>query len=174
MLSGSYFHLTQNFVRKIGELGLKKLVSENHEQALALKMIPALAFGKNEEIQESFELIVEDITTLADQQHLDSFVFEQTDELYLYFQSNNIKYPLLKQPPVFPSEIWNQRDAALEGIARTTNAVEGWHYGIQALFSRSYPGIWETSSNSQKVAAVQKLNFFEFLIRAKMSKKEKV
>ena len=47
MLSGCYFlHLTQNFVRKIGELGLKKLVSENHELALALKMIPALAFEK--------------------------------------------------------------------------------------------------------------------------------
>ena len=30
MLSGCYFHLTQSFVRKIGEFGLKKLVSENH------------------------------------------------------------------------------------------------------------------------------------------------
>ena len=49
MLSGCYFHLTQNFVRKIGELGLKKLV------------IPALAFEKNEQIEKSFELIVEEI-----------------------------------------------------------------------------------------------------------------
>ena len=46
MPSGCYFHLTQNFVRKVGELGLKKLVSEKHEVALALKVIPALAFEK--------------------------------------------------------------------------------------------------------------------------------
>ena len=43
MLSGYCFHLMQNFVLKIGERELKKLVSENHEAALALKMIRALA-----------------------------------------------------------------------------------------------------------------------------------
>ena len=46
MLSGCFFHLTQKCVRKTGEFGLKKLVFENHEVALALKMIPALAFEK--------------------------------------------------------------------------------------------------------------------------------
>ena len=46
MLSGCYFHLPQNFVRKIGELGLEKLVSENQEVALALKVIPTLTFEK--------------------------------------------------------------------------------------------------------------------------------
>ena len=46
MLSGCYFHLTLKFDRKMGELGSKKLVSENHEVALALEMIPALAFKK--------------------------------------------------------------------------------------------------------------------------------
>ena len=76
MLSGCYFHLTQSFVRKIGELGLKKLVSENLEVPLALKMIPPLAFEKNEQIKKSFELIVEEITNVADQQNLDSFVID--------------------------------------------------------------------------------------------------
>ena len=56
-------------------------MSENREVALALKMIPALAFEKNEQIKKSFELIVEEITNVADQQNLDSFVFEKIDEL---------------------------------------------------------------------------------------------
>ena len=99
MLSGCYFYLTQNFVRKIGELGLKKLVSENHEVALALKMIPSLALEKNEEIEKSFETIVEEITNVANKQNLDSFVIEKIDELCLYFQSNYIKCPLLNRPP---------------------------------------------------------------------------
>ena len=158
MLSGCYYHLTQKFVRKIGELGLKMLVSENHEVALALKMIPALAFKKNEQIEKSFELIVEEITNVADQQNLDSFVIEKIDELCLYFQIKYIKCPLLNRPATFPSQIWNQTDAAIEGIARTTNAVEGWHYGIQALLSGSHLGIWKLLTNLQKDAAVQKLN----------------
>ena len=61
-------------------------------------------------------------------------------------------------PPTFPPKIWNQRDAAIEGIARTTNAVESWQYGIQALFSGSHPWIWKLLVNLQKDAAVQKLN----------------
>ena len=98
MLSGCYFHLTQ---KKIGELGLKKLVSENHEVALALEIIPALAF-ENEETEKSFDLIVEEITNVADQQHLDSFAIEKIDELCLYFESNYINCPLLNRPPLFP------------------------------------------------------------------------
>ena len=39
-----------------------------------------------------------------------------------------------------------------------TVVVEGWHYGIQALFSGSHPEIWKLLANLQKEAAVQKLN----------------
>ena len=122
-------------------------------------MIPALAFEKNDQIEKSFELIVEEITNVVDQQNLDSFVIEKIDELCSYFQTNYIKCPLLNRTATFPPQIWNQRDAAIEGIARTTNAVEGWHYGIQALFSGSHPGIRKLLTNLQKDAAVQKLNF---------------
>ena len=99
-------------------------------------MIPALAFEKIEEIKKSFELIVEEISYVADQQNLHSFVIEKIGEFSLYVQSNYIKCPLLNHPHTFPTpQIWNQRDAAIEGIVRTTNAVERWHYWIQALFS---------------------------------------
>jgi len=36
---------------------------------------------------------------------------------------------------IFPVESWNHFETASEGIARTTNSIEGWHYGIHALFS---------------------------------------
>ena len=173
MLSGCYFHLTQNFDRKIGELGLKKLVSENQEVALALTMIPALAFEKIEQIEKSFELIVEEITNVADQQNLDSFVIEKIDERCLSFQTNYIKCPLLNRPAAFSPQIWKQSDAAIEGIARTTNAVEGWHYGIQALFSGSHPGIWKLLTNLQTDAAVQRLNFLNASSGHNFPKKKK-
>ena len=62
MLLGCYFHLTQHFVRKIRDLGLKLMVSEIHEVALSLKMIPALAFEKREEIEKLFQAFVEETT----------------------------------------------------------------------------------------------------------------
>ena len=93
------------------------MVSENHKVALALKMIPALAFEKNEQIETSFELIVEEITNVEGQQNLDSFVIEKIDKLCLYFQTNYIKCPILNRPATFPPQIWNQRDTAIEGIA---------------------------------------------------------
>ena len=59
---------------------MKKLVSEHQEVALALKMIPALAFERTEKIEKSSELFVEEVTKVADQQHLDNFVIGKIDE----------------------------------------------------------------------------------------------
>ena len=50
----------------------------------------------------------------------------------------------------------NKREAASEGVARTTNAVEGWHFGFQAFFSGSHPSLWKTPENLKKGAATQK------------------
>ena len=53
-------------MRKIAELGLKKDCETNHEFALALKMLPALAFEKEEEIENSYGKIVEEIQIVCD------------------------------------------------------------------------------------------------------------
>ena len=58
------FHLTPNLC-SFGN-GPNKLVSENHEVAHTPKMIPALAFERKEEIEKSFELIVEEIFNVTD------------------------------------------------------------------------------------------------------------
>ena len=145
-------------------------MSENHEVALAPKIIIALAFKKIEEIKKSFILIVEEITTVADEQHLDSFVVEKIDLLCLYFQTIFIKCPLFNRLPIFPPQIWNQRDTAFEGTARQNNAVEGWHYGIQASFSGSHPEFGNFFLTCKQTLRC-KLKLFECLIRANISKK---
>ena len=65
-LSGCFFHLSQRFMRKIAELGLKKDYETNHEFAFALKMLPALAFKKEEEIENSYDKIVEEVQIVGD------------------------------------------------------------------------------------------------------------
>lgn len=43
---------------------------------------------------------------------------------------------------MFPTQIWNQRGAAAEGLARTTNCAEGWLNGLQSLFQCARPTMW--------------------------------
>ena len=90
-LSGCFFHLSQSFMRKIGELGLKKDYETNHEFALALKMLPALAFEKEEKIGNSYDKIVEEIQIVCDRTLKESEKIAKVDELCLYFGSNYIK-----------------------------------------------------------------------------------
>jgi len=35
---------------------------------------------------------------------------------------------------MFSIETWNHYKAGAVGIAKATNAAEGWHFGLQALF----------------------------------------
>ena len=53
-LLGCLFHLSKSYMRKIVELGLKKDYETNHEIALALKMLPSLAFENEEEIGNAY------------------------------------------------------------------------------------------------------------------------
>ena len=129
-LSGCFFNLSQSFMRIIVELGLKKDNETNHEFASAFKMLPALAFEK-EEIGNSYDKIVEEIQIVCDRTIKEAEKFAKVDEICLYFGSNYIKSLVPNREALFPPSLWNQRDAASSGLARTTNAVEGWHYGIQ-------------------------------------------
>ena len=45
-------------------------------------------------------------------------------------------------PPLFSIALWNHHDAAVEGIARSTNIVEGWHHSLQALYQCHHPTMW--------------------------------
>ena len=107
-------------------------------------------------------------TNVADQHHLDSLLIAiLIDELCLYFQSNLFKCILFNRPPIFATSISNQRDPTIEGISRTTNAVESWHYGIQSPVKRIPQG------DSGNDAAVQKINFLDASLGQKNPKKKK-
>ena len=76
-ISGCIFHLSQNFIRKIGEIGLNNLYHSNPELSLALKLKPSLAFEKLENVKSSFKLIVEDNQEVCEQLSLDSSEVEE-------------------------------------------------------------------------------------------------
>jgi len=70
---------------------------------------------------------------------------EKMPELLAYFEYTYIRdrrRPGRSErygPAIFPVERWNHFETASEGIARTTNSIEVWHYGIQALFQCLHP-----------------------------------
>ena len=154
------------------ELGLKKDYETNHEFTLALKMLTALAFEK-EEIGNSYDKIVEEIQLVCDCTIKESENIAKVDKLCLCFGSNYIQSLVPNREALFPPSLWNQRDAASSGLARTTNAVEGWPYGTQSYFSGSHPSLWKVIENFQKDSFVQKLNFYKASSGHQFTKKKK-
>ena len=154
-LLGCFFHLSQSYTRTINELGLNLTYKTNHGLMLALRMLPSLAFEKKK---------------IGDRNCLEP---EKIDEMCLYFGSTYIKSLVPNREVLFPTSLWNQREAAMSGIARTTNAVEGWHFGIQSYFSGAHPNLWKVIDSLQKDASVQILNSFDAWSGHKFTKKKK-
>ena len=44
--------------------------------------------------------------------------------------------------PLFSHDMWNQHDASLMMIPRSSNIAEGWHRGFNSMVSCSNPTIW--------------------------------
>ena len=94
--------------------------------SLALKLIPALAFEKLEEVESSLKLAVEGIQEVCEQLSLDSSEVEKIDEMCSFFRKTNMETNF--KEPLFPPSVRNLRGDASEGVARTTSAVEAWHF----------------------------------------------
>ena len=82
----------------------------NPELALALKMLPSLAFEKKEKIGDSYDMIVQEIQNVCDRNCLEPEKIEKIDELCLYFGSTYIKawcqtVKFHSHPPFGTSEI---------------------------------------------------------------------
>lgn len=136
-ISGCFFHLSQAVLRKVGALGLKNMYESNVDNiAISIKMLCALSLLPLEEVEDTFLEVAE---TFPDDR-LD------VEELITYFENTFIRGRQLRggrrRAAMFPPQIWNQREAAAEGFARTTNCVEGWHNGLQSLFPCAHPTMW--------------------------------
>ena len=87
---------------------------------------------------------------------------EHLDELVTFFELTYVRGRRLRgrgetyNEALFPIAIWNKNVAATDGIARTTNAVEGWHHGLQMLFQCHHPTLWSFLTGLQRDMQKQK------------------
>ena len=110
------------------------------------------------DVQEPFELLADTMPKAA---HLDEVTtfFEHT---YMYVRGRRQRgRGEIYAPALFPPEMWNQHEGSIDGIARTTNAVEGWHHGLQSLFQCSHPTLWTFLQGIKRDMQKQKALFLQ-------------
>ena len=92
---------------------------------------------------------------------------DNMDELTSFFEHTYIRGRRRRgrattySPAIFPVETWNQHAAESDGIARSTNSVEGWHHGLQSLFQCHHPTVWTFMSGIQRDIQRQKALFLQ-------------
>jgi len=135
---GCYFHLCQSVNRKVNEVGLKLEYENNNEVRGYVRCLSALAFVPSNDVQETFELLAE-----SSPQNIDHL-----DELTTFFEHTYIRGRRHRgrgetyAAATFAIPLWNQHAGGVDGIARTTNSIEGWHHGLQSLFLCHHPTLW--------------------------------
>lgn len=136
-VSGCYFHLTQSVNRKVNECGLKSDYEADHEIRGFVRCLSALSHVPVADVMGAFETLVESMPAN-----------DKVNEVVTYFERTYIRGR--RRPgrgehyaaAIFPPPLWNQYESAGEGIARTTNSVEGWHHSLQSLFMCHHPTVW--------------------------------
>ena len=86
----------------------------------------------NKKMGISYDTIIQEIQIVCDRSCLEPEKKKKIDELCRFFDSTSIKSLAPNLEFLFPTSPWKQRDAAVSGIAQTTNAVKGWHFRSQS------------------------------------------
>lgn len=168
VVAGCYFHLTQSVTRKVQEIGMKAEYESDDEIRGYVRCLSALAFVPVEDVGEAFDLLASEMP-----QH------DKMPDLLSYFKHTyvrGLRRPGRGQnhgPALFPVNTWNHHFAAAEGIARTTNAVEGWHYGLQALFQCHHPTMWTFLNGLSKDRQRQKTIFLQSIAGVQLQPQKK-
>ena len=127
-------------------------------------MIPALSFVPEYMVSASFDLVIEEIQEVSEVLELEQESLQMMDDLTYYFQKTYIKGETIgrnTKEAQYPLQLWNHSRDAAEGLARTTNAVEGWHLGVTTLFQGNHPCLRTFLEKISLDATNQKFNIIK-------------
>lgn len=155
-IRGCYFHLAQNVLRKVQEVGLKGMYESDDAVRGFIRCLPALSHVPPEDVIDAFETLAD---TMPNIQHV--------DEVVSYFEHTYVRGRRLRgrvenyAPPLFAVNIWNQHTAAADGIARTNNSCEGWHHAIHSLMQCDHPTLWRFIQGLQLDCGLQLTSYLQ-------------
>jgi hypothetical protein len=157
VVTGCYFHLCQSLIRKVNEVGLKVVYANDNAVREYIRCLPALAFVPVEDVIEAFEVLADTMPEAVDDVAEVTSFFEHTYVRGRRQRGRAATYGAA----TFPPEMWNQHAAGTDGVSRTTNAVEGWHHGLQSLFLCHHPTCWTFLAGLKKDMQKQKTVFLQ-------------
>ncbi|CAB4404355.1 unnamed protein product [Rhizophagus irregularis] len=146
---GCFFHLCQNFWKKIQALELAAEYGESENFSIMLRHITALSFLPPSEIPSAFDQIKPLMPLNA-------------IELVQYFEDNYVHGKIIRRrqlrnnqtvtrnPPQFPPELWSVYELIENGYPRTQNVVEGWHQRWGSLIGRAHVGVYSIIDEMRK------------------------
>ena len=156
IIKGCLFHQGQSLNRKVAEIGLKKDYETNMDFNMLVKSLLALSFVPEADVLIRFQELVEKFEALV----TDYPELERVNELCSYVEINYIRGIERPQgrgraPAKYPISMWNHYSDPGNDIPRTTNAVEGFHNGLNSLFLSKHPSLWKLLSGLQLDMALQ-------------------
>ena len=132
-IKGCFFHLSQSVYRKVQDLGLKTIYSNDTEFSINVRMLPALAYLPSQFVLKAFETLKSQLPpeALGVYNYFRDIYVGEIDEFGVY------------HPPLFPIEMWNNFDLVAYGIPTTTNSVEAWHRAFSTTVASHHPTFWK-------------------------------
>lgn len=149
--TGCFFHLSQSVWRKVQNEGLKVQYQGDHEFARWVRMIPALAFVPPQNVESSFEELVENPDFPQEAIPIANY-FEDT---YIGRMTRRGR-----QAPLFPIQFWNVYERTVNDQQRTNNDVEGWHRSFKETCGTLSPNIYRLINCLKRQ---QELHSFEII-----------
>ena len=129
-LQGCLFHLGQNLIKKINEVGLKVQYSNDENLRLFVRSLIALSFISLLRISDTF-------TFLRSHDRFPPVLSEIYDYFFIYYIGSELNNALGNI--LYPVELWNSRSRLFNDVPRTNNAIEGWHNTFRSSFGNLNP-----------------------------------
>lgn len=126
---GCFFHLAQSLWRKIQQCKLTELYRSQEDVRLKLKMLLALSFVPENDVQFALEIITEDFP-------------EQLQPITEYWECNYVGRRLHNIAPRFPIETWNMFNRVSSSLPKSNNSLEAWHNSFQRALDCQHPSIF--------------------------------
>ena len=145
VLSGCFFHFSQNIYRKIQSLGLTNQYMEDPGFALYMRLLPSLAFVSENEVCDCFLILMGEFPQDA---------LEVADYFETTYLGRRLPDQTRRTPP-FPIRFGNMYARVLNHTSRTNNCVEGWHNAFQTGVTISHPSFPKLVNHFQREQAVQ-------------------
>jgi hypothetical protein len=108
------------------------------EYAACCRLLAALAFVPPTDVVVEFDIAAEHVERN----------FSELTAYVEYFEATWVGLPNRggaagRRIARFPIEMWNIWDRTTEGHARTNNAIEGWHRGLESTLGMTRPTLWK-------------------------------